>query len=76
MFRSGQGVERSLDAANTRVRATVFVSLTDGLRDEQPKKKLNGSNSRLAGSRYTESAGTWLASYGEQVAGKELEITE
>jgi hypothetical protein len=32
MFRSEQGVERSLDAANTSFRAIVFVSLTDGLR--------------------------------------------
>jgi hypothetical protein len=32
MFRSEQGDERSLDAADTSIRPTMFVSLTDGLR--------------------------------------------
>jgi len=36
MFRSEQGVERSLDAADTSIRPTVFVSLTDGLRAQYP----------------------------------------
>jgi hypothetical protein len=40
------------------------------------RKKLNGLKSRLAGSRYTKSLVQGLRNYGEQVAGKELEITE
>jgi hypothetical protein len=32
MFRSEQGDERRLDAADTSIRPTLFVSLTDGLR--------------------------------------------